>query len=339
MPETIMRKNWLITGVSSGIGRSLAQGALAEGHVVVGTVRKPEQIKEFEKLSPGRAKAVMLDVTKPDGVVSGVRAAAKALGGRIDVLSNNAGWGLVGAIEETSEEEARDVKFFGQFNVTRAVLPIMRAQGSGHILATSAVGGFTGLAGLGVYSAAKAAVDVNEALAQEVRPFGIKVTVLTLGIFRTNFASSSLKQTASIMIEYAEAPAGQFRRFIGGLAGKQPNDPARGARGILKAVAAENPPLHLALGRDALGVMRKKIAGLQQEIEIWEATSASVVFAQLEEQAVSSDRQTDEAVASETGANCSSAVRGSHLRRDHTLRVVVSSQRPKGEGTASGESK
>jgi NAD(P)-dependent dehydrogenase (short-subunit alcohol dehydrogenase family) len=296
MPETIMRKNWLITGVSSGIGRSLAEAALAEGHVVVGTVRKPEQIGEFEKLAPGRAKAVMLDVTKSDGVVSGVRAAAKALGGRIDVLVNNAGWGLVGAIEETSEEEARgvfEVNFFGQLNVTRAVLPIMRAQGSGHILAASAIGGFTGIAGLGVYSAAKAAVDVmNEALAREVEPFGIKVTVLTLGIFLTNFASSSLKQTATIMAEYVETPAAQFRGFIGGLAGKQPNDPARGAQAILKTVAAENPPLHLALGRDALGVMQKKITSLQREIAAWEVTSASVAFPQLEDQAVSSDRAT-----------------------------------------------
>ena len=167
----------------------------------------------------------------------------------------------------------------GQLNVTRAVLPIMRAQGSGHILATSGIGGFTGFAGLGVYSAAKAAVDVmNEALALEVAPFGIKVTVLTLGIFRTNFASSSLRHTATVMTDYAETPAGKFRGFIGGLPGKQPNDPARGAQAILKAVAAENPPLHLALGGDALGVMRKKIAGLQQDIAAWEATSASVAF-------------------------------------------------------------
>ena len=107
MSETITRKNWLITGVSSGIGRSLAEAALAEGHVVVGTVRKPEQIQEFEKLAAGRARAVVLDVTKPDSVVSGVKEAAKALDGRIDVLVNNAGWGLVGAIEETSVEEAR----------------------------------------------------------------------------------------------------------------------------------------------------------------------------------------------------------------------------------------
>jgi NAD(P)-dependent dehydrogenase (short-subunit alcohol dehydrogenase family) len=284
MSETVTHKNWLITGVSSGIGRSLAEAALAKGHVVVGTVRRPEQLGEFDKLSPG-AKGVILAVTKPESIASGVAAAAKELEGRIDVLVNNAGWGLVGAVEETSAEEAHDVfeaNFFGQLNVTRAVLPIMRAQGAGHILAASAVGGFTGIAGLGVYSAAKAALDVmNEALAQEVAGFGIKVTVLTLGIFRTNF-TSSLEQTAKVMSDYAETPAGRFRRFIGGLTGKQPNDPARGAQAILKAVSAENPPLHLALGEDALGVMRKKIASLQQDIAAWEATSASAAFPQPE---------------------------------------------------------
>jgi short-subunit dehydrogenase len=119
---------------------------------------------------------------------------------------------------------------------------------------------------------------MNEALAREIAGFGIKVTVLTLGIFRTNFASSSLKQTAKMMSDYAETPAGRFRRFIGDLTGKQPNDPARGARAILKAVAAEDPPLHLALGEDALSVMRKKIASLQQDMAAWEATSASAAF-------------------------------------------------------------
>jgi NAD(P)-dependent dehydrogenase (short-subunit alcohol dehydrogenase family) len=286
MSQSITAKHWLITGTSSGIGRSLAQAALAEGHLVAGTVRKPEQLLEFERLSPGRAMAVMLDVTKRDSVVSGVQAAARALGGRIDVLVNNAGWGLVGAIEETSLVEAHglfEANFFGQLGVTRAVLPIMRAQSSGHILVASAIGGFTGVAGLGMYSAAKAAVDVmNEALAQEVAPFGIKVTVLTLGIFRTNFASSSLHHTATVMTEYAGTPAGQLRRFIGGLTGKQPNDPARAARAILKAVAAEHPPLHLALGKDALGAMRKKIASLQQDIAEWETASASAAFPQPE---------------------------------------------------------
>jgi NAD(P)-dependent dehydrogenase (short-subunit alcohol dehydrogenase family) len=288
MSQTIISKNWLITGVSSGIGRSLAEAALAEGHFVVGTVLRREDVGEFERLSP-RARAVTLDVTKPESVISGVEAAAKALAGRIDVLVNNAGWGMVGAVEETSLNEAHDIfeaNFFGQFNVTRTVLPIMRTQGSGHILSSSATAGFTGFAGFGLYSAAKAAVDVmNEALAQEVAPLGIKVTVLTLGSFRTNFASSSLKHTATIMTEYAETPAGQFRGYIGGLSGRQPNDPARAAQAILSAVAAENPPLHLALGGDALGVVRQKIASLQQDTAVWEATSTSVAFHQPEAQA------------------------------------------------------
>jgi len=159
------------------------------------------------------------------------------------------------------------------------VLPVMRAQGSGHIVATSAVGGFTGFAGLGVYSAAKAAVDImNEALAQEVAPFGIKVTILTLGIFRTNFASSSLKQTASLMDSYEDTAVGAFRGFMGQLAGKQPNDPVRGAQAILKLVASDMPPLHLALGQDAVGVMERKIAGLQADIDAWRDVSTSVVF-------------------------------------------------------------
>jgi NAD(P)-dependent dehydrogenase (short-subunit alcohol dehydrogenase family) len=275
-------KNWLITGVSSGIGRSLAEAALAQGHRVVGTVRNHAHAKQFEQLSHRRAAAVVLDVSRPASVAAGVQAAAQALGGRIDVLVNNAGWGLVGAIEETSMDEAREVfdaNFFGQFNVTRSVLPIMRAQGSGHILVASAIGGFTGFAGLGVYSAAKAAADVmNEALALEVAPFGIKVTVLTLGIFRTQFASSSLKQTGHVMREYVQTPAGRFRAFIGGLSGHQPNDPGRAAQAILQAVAAEKPPLHLALGGDALRVMKTKIASLQQDIAAWEPTSASVAF-------------------------------------------------------------
>ncbi|MGU3591978.1 oxidoreductase [Methylobacterium brachiatum] len=275
------RRNWLITGVSSGLGRALAEAALAQGDLVVGTVRKPEQIAEIERLAPGRALAVILDVTSSASIIEGVAAAANALGGRIDVLVNNAGWGLVGAVEETTDDEAHAVfetNFFGQLNVTRAVLPIMRTQKFGHILAASAVGGFTGFPGLSVYSAAKAAVDVmNEALAGEVAPFGIKVTVLTLGIFRTRFAAGSLKKTAPMDV-YAQTPAGEFRGFIGGLTGKQPNDPVRGAQAILRVVASEAPPLHLILGQDALGVVRKKLDSVQADVTAWEAASASTAF-------------------------------------------------------------
>lgn len=276
-------KNWLITGVSSGLGRTLAEAALAQGDRVIGTVRKTTDAAAFEALSPGRAMAVVLDVTHADTVNAGVEKAV-SLVGRIDVLVNNAGFGLLGAVEETSDAEARnvfDANLFGQLNVLRAVLPVMRAQASGHIVATSAVGGFTGFAGLGVYSAAKAAVDImNEALAQEVAPFGIKVTILTLGIFRTNFASSSLKQTASLMDAYEDTPVGKFRGFMGQLAGKQPNDPVRGAEAILKLVASDTPPLHLALGLDAVTVMERKIAGLQADIDAWRDVSTSVVFPQ-----------------------------------------------------------
>lgn len=274
-------KHWLITGVSSGVGQALAEAALARGDRVVGTVRKADQIEAFAARAPDRAKGVVMDVTDPKTVATGVEEARSFLG-TIDVVANNAGWGLLGAIEETSDAEARavfDTNLFGQLHVLRAVLPILREQRSGHVLAASAVGGFTGFAGLGVYSAAKAAVDVlNEALAQEVAPFGIKVTILTLGIFRTNFAGSSLKETDEVMGAYADTPAGKFRGFMENLSGKQPNDPVRGAAAILKLVDADEPPLHLPLGNDAVGVVEQKIASLQADLAAWRDVSTSVVF-------------------------------------------------------------
>lgn len=275
-------KNWLITGVSSGLGRTLAEAALAQGDKVVGTVRNAANKAEFEAVAPGRSLAVILDVTDIASVDAGIAQAASLFDSRIDVLVNNAGWGLLGAVEETSETEAKavfDTNFFGQLNVLRAALPIMRAAGSGHVVAASAVGGFTGFAGLGVYSAAKAAVDImNEALAQEVAPFGIKVTILTLGIFRTNFASSSLKHTGQTIAAYEDNPVGKFRGFMDQVAGKQPNDPQRGAAAILKLVASDNPPLHLALGEDAVAIMERKMASMKSDVDAWRDVSASVVF-------------------------------------------------------------
>ena len=274
-------KTFLITGVSSGIGRALAEAVLAAGGQVAGTLRKSAQAAEFEALAPGRALALIADVTDPASVEAAVAKAVEAFG-RIDVVANNAGAGTVGAVEETSLEEMRDIfelNVFGQFNVLKAVLPVLRRQQSGHVLTFSAIGGFTGFPGLGVYSAAKAAADVmSEALAQEVAGFGIKTTVLTLGIFRTRFASSSLRFTQSRIAEYADTPAGTFRGFIGGLDGKQPNDPDQAARAILEIVEAEAPPLHLPLGADAVGVMRKKLAAVGSDINTWEALAASTVF-------------------------------------------------------------
>ena len=275
-------KTFFITGVSSGLGRALATAVIAAGGRVAGTLRKPEQVAEFEALAPERAIGLVADVTDPRAVQAAVDRAVERFG-RIDVVANNAGAGTVGAVEETSLDEARaifDLNVFGQFNVLKAVLPVLRQQQSGHILTFSAIGGFTGFAGLGVYSAAKAAADVmSEALAQEVAGFGIKTTVLTLGIFRTPFASSSLQFTETAMPEYAETPAGKFRGFIGGLDGKQPNDPEKAARAILEIVEAEAPPLHMALGADAVGVMRKKLDQVGADIDRWESLATSTAFA------------------------------------------------------------
>ncbi|KPF70556.1 short-chain dehydrogenase [beta proteobacterium AAP99] len=274
-------KIWFITGVSSGLGRELAIKALAAGDRVVGTLRRREQFAAFEALAPGRALAVQADITDAAAVQAAVKSAISTFG-RIDVLANNAGYGTVGAVEETSAAEAQtifDANFFGHLHVIRAVLPQMRAQGSGRIINFSAVGGFTGFPGLGVYSAAKAALDVmTEALAAEVAPFGIKVTVLTLGIFRTEFAGGSLKSTATVMPAYADTAAGKFRGFIGNLAGKQPNDPIKAADAILQLAAAEQPPMHLALGGDAVGVIRKKLAGVEADLQAWSELSTSVAF-------------------------------------------------------------
>jgi NAD(P)-dependent dehydrogenase (short-subunit alcohol dehydrogenase family) len=275
-------KQWLITGVSSGLGRATAQAALAAGHRVVGTVRRREQLKQFEELSYGRASAVLMDVMQPASVAAGVEAAAKAAGGRFDVLVNNAGSGLVGAIEETDDAEAQDVfeaNFFGQLRVTRALLPFMRSQLGGHIVAASAVAGFTGFAGFGVYSAAKAAVDACcEALAHEVAPFGIKVTVLTIGMFRTRFIANCRK-TRTRWPAYAHTPAGKFRDYIDQLDGRQLNDPIKAAQAIVRVVDSWNPPLHLALGGDAVAVMRRRIERVQQDLAEWETLGASTAFA------------------------------------------------------------
>lgn len=274
-------KVWFITGVSSGIGRALAIKALAVGDRVAGTLRRREQFAEFEALAPGRALAVQADITDADAVRAAVQAAISTFC-RIDVLANNAGYGTVGAVEETSAAEAQiifDANFFGHLHVIRAVLPHMRAQGSGQIINFSAVGGFAGFPGLGVYSAAKAALDVvTEALAAEVAPFGIKVTVLTLGIFRTEFASGSLKHTANVMPAYADTASGKFRGFIGNLAGKQPNDPVKAADAIVTLAAAEQPPMRLALGADAVGVIRKKLANVEADLQAWTELSTSVAF-------------------------------------------------------------
>ena len=263
------------------MGRALAQKILEQGGYVAGTLRNKSQMSGFEALAPGRALAIEMDITNPAQVQLGVEKAIANFG-QIDVLANNAGHGLVGAIEETSDLETQqvlDTNFMGSLRVIRSVLPQMRQQQSGHIINYSAIGGFTGFPGLGVYSAAKAAVDImGEALAAEVKPLGINVTILTVGIFHTEFAGRSLQHTEQVLDAYQETPAGKFRGFIDNLQGNQPNDPQKAAEAIIKLIESDEPPLHLALGNDAIKTIQEKIERLQQDLQAWQEISASTAY-------------------------------------------------------------
>lgn len=272
---------WLITGVSTGLGRELAKAALGRGDIVAGTLRREEQLAEFRSLSPGRAFAYRLDVT--DGaLIPEVVARAEREAGPVRVLVNNAGYGLFGAVEEVSEEEGRRVmetNFFGTLAVTRAVLPYMRARGSGRIVNFSSIAGFTGLPGCGLYCAAKFAVEgLSQSLAKELVPFGIKVTIVEPGAFQTNFFAGSKAFAARALSEYADSAAGKVRDAMLHPRERQSGDPARGAAAIIEAVEADDPPLHLALGADALASVRRQLMARAQDYDTWEKVTCGTGF-------------------------------------------------------------
>ncbi|MEU4823190.1 oxidoreductase [Actinomadura citrea] len=270
---------WLITGANSGFGRAIAEAALAAGDTVVAAARRPEALDDLVARHPGRVSAVELDVTDQSRVAD-VVADAVLWHGRIDVLVNNAGRGVVGAVEETTDRELRelmDLHFFGPVALTRAVLPHMRRQGSGAVVQMSSMGGRFSFPGVGAYSATKFALEgLSEALAQEVAPFGIKVLVVEPGAFRTSFAGGGLHQAAA-MPEYAGS-VGPVRANLPGSDGKQPGDPARAAAAILKALDADDTPLRLPLGNDAADAVDAALAGARKEFAAWEPTSRSTDF-------------------------------------------------------------
>lgn len=272
-------KVWFITGSSSGFGRALAEVVLNEGEIVVLTARNTETIKDLEAKFSERALAVKLDVTRPDEVEKAVEEAIAKFG-RIDVLVNNAGFGIIGAVEEVSDAEARhlfDTNVFGVLNVTRAVLPHMRQQQSGHILNISSMGGFVGVLGSGIYCASKFAVEgISEAMATEVAPLGIKVTIIEPGQFRTDFAGRSINM-ASPIEAYAET-VGKRRQAVAEVDGKQPGDPVLAAKAMIEVVKSSTPPLRLALGADAVKVIRTKLDSVTQELKKWEDISVSTAF-------------------------------------------------------------
>lgn len=270
-----MSKIWFITGCSTGFGRNLAQEVLQKGDKVAVTARNPEDVKDIVTQYPNTAIAIQLDVTKPEQVKKAVQQAKQHFG-TIDVLVNNAGIGYFGAIEESEEDEIRrmfEINFFGLASVTNAVLPIMRAQRSGHIVNISSVGGLVAFPGVGFYNATKFAVTgYSEALAKEVAALGIKVTVVAPSGFRTDWAGRSANNTKIVIDDYATT-AHANQNTIRGYSGNQPGDPVRAAKAIVKAVESATPPVRLMLGAGALKGIRNKIVELQQDIDTWEETT------------------------------------------------------------------
>ncbi len=270
---------WFITGVSRGLGRDLARAVLDRGHVVVGTSRKGSADL---KARAGQLHLLALDVSRPEQVKSAI-AQAHGFHGRIDVLVNNAGAGLLGSIEESSPAETNDVfevNFFGPLRLIQAVLPMMRQQGSGTIVNISSIAGVAPMAGSGLYAAAKFALEgMSISLSQEVAPLGIKVMVVEPGAFRTEFLSSqSIRHTAEPIKAY-DATSGKTVRYLDALDGKQAGNPELAATAIIHAVEAPATPLHLLLGSDALGRARTRLQELGTLYDQWEAVSVSTDFA------------------------------------------------------------
>ncbi|AYV45377.1 short-chain dehydrogenase/reductase [Caulobacter flavus] len=275
-----MTQTWLITGVSGGLGREIAAAALARGDVVAGTVRRKADVEAFEALAPGRARGLVMDVTDPVAVVDAVRA-AEALTGQIDVLVNNAGYGLVGAVEEASLDEVRaqfETNVFGPLSVLKAVLPAMRARRAGRVVNVTSVSGLAVWAGTGVYCASKWALEgLTQTLAAEVAELGIKVTNVAPGGLRTAFAKGSKTIVADKLADY-DGLARDAEKIMADHAGSEPGDPAKAAQAVLAIVDAESPPLHLLLGEDALKYAAYAADGLKADIDAWRELSLSIAF-------------------------------------------------------------
>jgi NAD(P)-dependent dehydrogenase (short-subunit alcohol dehydrogenase family) len=281
-PASIQKaRTWFITGASTGFGRLLAEEVLKAGGKVIATARNLEKVSDLEQKYPGCAKTFALDVTSYPQVLS-VVAQAEALHGPVDVLVNNAGYGLTGAIEEATEDEFMpmfDTNVFGLIHVTQGFLPHFRKRRSGHILNLSSVGGLVSTPGMGFYNATKYAVEgLSEALAQEVAPLGIHVTIVEPGPFRTDFLGRSSAHSAVTIPDY-DSTAGNIRRYFAEQNGKQKGDPLRAVHAMMKVVNSPNPPLRLLLGSQALQRVRAKLDSLQKEVAAWESVTLSADFA------------------------------------------------------------
>ena len=273
-------KRWLITGVGAGLGKALAAQALARGDMVAGTARDAVVVAGFDRIAPGRSFGFQMDL-RDDAEIAKVGQVAEAAVGGIDVLVNNAGYGLVGAVEEASAEEVRDqfqVNVFGQITLLRAVLPFMRERRSGRVINVTSVSGLATWAGTGVYCASKFALEaIGRTLAAEVAELGIKVINVAPGGMRTDYAGRSLVATWRELPDY-NGTARQAKTMLTAHAGGEMGDPEAVARAIIDVADAEDPPLNLLLGADALHYATDEIARLQAEIERWRAVTLSTGY-------------------------------------------------------------
>jgi NAD(P)-dependent dehydrogenase (short-subunit alcohol dehydrogenase family) len=274
-----MSKVWLITGSSRGLGAEIAKAALAAGHRVVATARKPGELREIVDAHPDRARAVALDVTSVEGARDAVQAAVSAFG-RLDVVVNNAGYANVASVEDVTDEDFRkqfETNFFGVFNVTRAALPVLRKQRDGHIIQISSIGGRKGSPGLSSYQSAKWAVEgFSEVLSLEARPFGVRVTIVEPGGFRTDWAGSSMR-IDPVSDDY-KPTVGAFAQGMRGNLDATRGDPVKGGRAIVELAQMPAPPLRLLLGTDALFLANEILRERAAEDEKYRAFSASTDF-------------------------------------------------------------
>jgi len=273
-------KTILITGASTGFGRSIAEEALQRGHQVALAVRNPENVAELVAKFPGKAHPIRFDLTKPADAERAVRETLEQFGS-LDVLVNNAGYGLLAALEESTDEQlARNLEtnFTGPFRLIRAVLPVMRGQKSGRIITLSAIAAYANHPGFAVYGGAKAALDAAcDAVAQETAALGIKFTQVIPGPFRTDFIGRSLDH-APRLPDY-EGTVGKFGGFLSKMEGKQPGDPAKAAAAILDLMDAEKPPFRFVLGNYGTTTFARKLASMEAELNAWKEKGLPTDFA------------------------------------------------------------
>ncbi|WP_037679962.1 oxidoreductase [Streptomyces griseus] len=279
-----MRENmgvWFVTGASRGLGAEITREALNRGHRVIATARDRSAVQRAYPENPDGLLAVSADVTEPEQLTAAVEAGLAEFG-RIDVVVNNAGYGLVGAIEEISDKEARalfDVNVFGALNTLRATLPTLRARRSGHIVNISSVGGFSTAPAVGLYGASKFALEgISEALHGELAPLGVRVTIVEPGGFRTDFLSGSSIQIEPASIADYAAGAGPVREALAQNDGRQPGDPVKAAKAIVDVTEAAEPPLRLQLGADAVERVEAKLDLVRGELDRWRHVALSTAI-------------------------------------------------------------